>query len=53
MGNELSAPHEGPTEILEGRDVPSIAKYMKSKDCRKVFVMVSSGVPDHGLPVLR
>ncbi|KAI0712068.1 DHS-like NAD/FAD-binding domain-containing protein [Earliella scabrosa] len=54
MGNELSAPYEGPTEILEGRDVPSIAKYMKSKDCRKVFVMLGAGVSTAaGIPDFR
>lgn len=40
MGNEQSAPYEGPPEILDGRDVRAIVKYMKSKECRKVFVMV-------------
>lgn len=40
MGNDQSAPHEGPPEVLEARDLASIAKYMKSKRCRKVFVMV-------------
>ena len=42
MGNELSTAYEGPPEILEGRDIPSIAKYMKSQGCKKVFVMVRS-----------
>ena len=40
MGNEQSAPYEGPTEVLDGRDVRAIVKYMKSRECRKVFVMV-------------
>ncbi|TBU27200.1 DHS-like NAD/FAD-binding domain-containing protein [Dichomitus squalens] len=54
MGNEQSAPYEGPTEVLEGRDVRSIVKYMKSKECRKVFVMVrvstAAGIPDFRTP---
>ncbi len=40
MGNEASTPYEGSTEVLQGRDIPSIVKYMKSKKCKKVFVMV-------------
>ena len=39
MGAEQSR-HEGPPEVLGALDVPSVAKFMKSKDCRKVFVMV-------------
>ena len=44
MGNELSTAYEGPPEILESRDIPSIAKYMKSEQCKQVFVMVSEGM---------
>ncbi len=43
MGNELSfEAYEGPTEVLDARDIKSIAKYMKSDTCRTVFVMVRS-----------
>ncbi|CDO77132.1 hypothetical protein BN946_scf184657.g7 [Trametes cinnabarina] len=40
MGNELSAPYDGPPEVLEARDLPSIAKHIKSPQCRRVFVML-------------
>ncbi|KAJ3558689.1 hypothetical protein NM688_g767 [Phlebia brevispora] len=57
MGNELSAvPYEGPTDILEGRDIASVAKYMKSDSCKNVFVMngagvsTSAGIPDFRSP---
>jgi NAD-dependent histone deacetylase SIR2 len=45
MGNELSERlmDSGPY-ILESRDIPSIAKYIKSEQCKKVFVMVSYSV---------
>lgn len=43
MGNEVStAEFEGPPELLEGRDIASLAKYIKSEQCRNVFVMVSA-----------
>ncbi|KAI0648137.1 DHS-like NAD/FAD-binding domain-containing protein [Trametes meyenii] len=57
MGNEVSAPYDGPTDVLEGRGVKSIAKYMKSRVCRKVFVMsyclgvsTAAGIPDFRSP---
>ncbi|RPD62314.1 NAD-dependent deacetylase sirtuin-2 [Lentinus tigrinus ALCF2SS1-7] len=54
MGNEFSTPYEGPTELLEGRDIPSIAKYMKSDLCKKVFVMLGAGVSTAaGIPDFR
>lgn len=43
MGNEMSTTeYEGPPELLEGRDIPSIAKYIKSDQCKNIFVMVCS-----------
>ncbi|KAJ2986042.1 hypothetical protein NUW54_g9925 [Trametes sanguinea] len=54
MGNELSAPYDGPPEVLEARDLPSIAKYMKSPECRRVFVMLGAGVSTAaGIPDFR
>lgn len=42
MGNEVSSvDFEGPPEVLEGRDIPSLAKYIKSDECKNIFVMVS------------
>ena len=41
MGNEVSSvDFEGPPEVLEGRDIPSLAKYIKSDECKNIFVMV-------------
>jgi NAD+-dependent protein deacetylase SIR2 len=43
MGNDMSTtPHEGPPVILEGRDIPSVAKYIKSEGCTNVFFMVGA-----------
>lgn len=43
MGNEVSqVEYEGPPEVLEGRDIPSLAKYIKSDKCKNVFLMVSA-----------
>ncbi|EIW59108.1 NAD-dependent deacetylase sirtuin-2, partial [Trametes versicolor FP-101664 SS1] len=56
MGNDQShsAPHDGPPEVLKARDLPSIAKYMKSTECRKVFVMLGAGVSTAaGIPDFR
>ncbi|KAI0670868.1 DHS-like NAD/FAD-binding domain-containing protein [Trametes maxima] len=54
MGNEVSAPYDGPPEILEGRDVTSVAKYMKSQECRKVLIMLGAGVSTAaGIPDFR
>ncbi|PCH40120.1 NAD-dependent deacetylase sirtuin-2 [Wolfiporia cocos MD-104 SS10] len=57
MGAEQSkGPYEGSPEVLEARDLPSVAKYMKSPECRKVFVMLgagastSAGIPDFRSP---
>ncbi|EKM49560.1 uncharacterized protein PHACADRAFT_131245 [Phanerochaete carnosa HHB-10118-sp] len=55
MGNEQSQEeYEGLPEILEDRDIPSIAKYMKSDKCKNIFVMVrvstSAGIPDFRSP---
>ena len=40
MGAEQSK-YEGPPEVLEARDLTSVAKYMKSSRCKNVFTMVS------------
>ncbi|KAI0365715.1 NAD-dependent deacetylase sirtuin-2 [Pilatotrama ljubarskyi] len=54
MGNQLSEPYDGSPEVLEGRDVRSIAKYMKSSECRRVFVMLGAGVSTAaGIPDFR
>ncbi|KAI8971169.1 DHS-like NAD/FAD-binding domain-containing protein [Trametes punicea] len=54
MGNEISAPYDGPPEVLVARDLPSIAKYIKSPECRRVFVMLGAGVSTAaGIPDFR
>ena len=40
--DELLMLYDGPTTVLEGRDLASIAKYMKSPQCKRVFVMVGT-----------
>ncbi|KAI0086449.1 DHS-like NAD/FAD-binding domain-containing protein, partial [Irpex rosettiformis] len=63
MGNEVSnVEYEGPPEVLKGRDIQSVAEYMKSDQCKNVFVMVvlilcryigvstSAGIPDFRSP---
>ena len=40
--DELLMLYDGPTTVLEGRDLSSIAKYMKSPQCKRVFVMVGT-----------
>ena len=40
MGQDESQ-YQGFTQILEGRDIPSLVKYMKSDLCKNVIVMVS------------
>lgn len=43
MGNEASSrsiDFEVPPEVLEGRDIRSLAKYIKSDECKNIFVMV-------------
>jgi len=55
MGAEQSK-YEGPPEVLEERDIPSLVKYMKSPECKNVFVMMgagastSAGIPDFRSP---
>ena len=44
--DELLMLYDGPTTVLEGRDIPSIAKYMKSPQCKRVFVMVGNDLYD-------
>ncbi|KAI0354881.1 DHS-like NAD/FAD-binding domain-containing protein [Trametes cingulata] len=57
--DELLMLYDGPTKILESRDVAGIAKYMNSEQCRRVFVLVfprrlrasaGAGVPDFRYP---
>ena len=38
--DELLMLYDGPTSVLEGRDVESVAKYMRSPQCKQVFVIV-------------
>ncbi|PSR83861.1 hypothetical protein PHLCEN_2v5570 [Hermanssonia centrifuga] len=43
MGNDISKEgFDGPPEVLKGRDIASVATYIKSKDCKNVFVMMHS-----------
>ena len=44
MGAEQSK-YEGPPEVLQARDLASVAKYMKSSRCKNVFTMVSDRDP--------
>ncbi|GJF00694.1 NAD-dependent deacetylase sirtuin-2 [Phanerochaete sordida] len=55
MGNEQSqGQHEGPPEVLEDRDIPSLAKYIKSDKCKNIFVMMGAGVSTSaGIPDFR
>ncbi|KAI0365714.1 DHS-like NAD/FAD-binding domain-containing protein [Pilatotrama ljubarskyi] len=54
--DELLMLYDGPTKVLESRDVVGIAKYMKSEQCRRVFVLLGpgasagAGVPDFRYP---
>ncbi|TBU62223.1 DHS-like NAD/FAD-binding domain-containing protein [Dichomitus squalens] len=56
--DELLMLYDGPTMVLDGRDLPSIAKYMKSPQCKRIFVMVrifagvstAAGIPDFRSP---
>ncbi|OBZ71190.1 NAD-dependent protein deacetylase hst2-1 [Grifola frondosa] len=53
MGAEQSV-LEGPPEVLEARDLASVAKYMKSEECKNVFVMIGAGVSTSaGIPDFR
>lgn len=51
MGNKESASNDGifssldQSHALEARDLPSVAKYMKSDECQNIFVMVRSTSP--------
>ncbi|KAK7690070.1 hypothetical protein QCA50_006716 [Cerrena zonata] len=43
MGQTQShTPYEGPPEILESKDLPSLAKFIKSNKCKRICVMVSA-----------
>ncbi|KAI0822345.1 DHS-like NAD/FAD-binding domain-containing protein [Trametes gibbosa] len=54
MGNQVSAPHDGPPVLLKGKDIASIAKYINSSDCHRVFVMLGAGVSTAaGIPDFR
>ncbi|KAH9891561.1 DHS-like NAD/FAD-binding domain-containing protein [Cubamyces lactineus] len=54
--DELLMLYDGPTKILTSRDVAGIARYMKSEQCRRIFVLLGagasagSGVPDFRYP---
>ncbi|KIP08947.1 hypothetical protein PHLGIDRAFT_29303 [Phlebiopsis gigantea 11061_1 CR5-6] len=57
MGNEASSrpiDFEVPPEVLEGRDIRSLAKYIKSDECKNIFVMLGAGVSTSaGIPDFR
>lgn len=38
--DELLMMYDGPTKILESRDVAGIARYMESEQCKRIFVLV-------------
>ena len=40
LGGSQSGKDNG-SSVLESKDLPGLAKYIKSKECRNVFVMVS------------
>ncbi|KAF8885676.1 DHS-like NAD/FAD-binding domain-containing protein [Gymnopilus junonius] len=41
-------------KVLSGKDIPSLVKYMKSKDCKNVFLMLGAGVSTSaGIPDFR
>ncbi|KAG8985666.1 Sir2 histone deacetylase Hst2 [Tulasnella sp. 427] len=40
--------------VLEGRDIPSVAKFLKSDECKNVFLMVGAGISTSaGIPDFR
>lgn len=43
--DELLMLYDGPTTVLDDRDLPSIAKFMKSPQCKRVIVMVRTLFP--------
>ncbi|KAI0755058.1 DHS-like NAD/FAD-binding domain-containing protein [Daedaleopsis nitida] len=52
--DELLMLYDGPTAVLEGRDLPSIAKFMKSEQCQRISVMLGAGVSTAaGIPDFR
>ncbi|PIL22456.1 hypothetical protein GSI_15144 [Ganoderma sinense ZZ0214-1] len=52
--DELLMLYDGPTVVLDDRDLPSIAKFMKSPQCKRVFVMLGAGVSTAaGIPDFR
>ncbi|KAI0661969.1 DHS-like NAD/FAD-binding domain-containing protein [Cubamyces menziesii] len=54
MGNELSAPYDGPPQVLKARDVPSVVEHIKSPACRRICVMLGAGVSTAaGIPDFR
>ncbi|KAI0345868.1 NAD-dependent deacetylase sirtuin-2 [Trametopsis cervina] len=55
MGNEVSTTKfEGPSEVLKGRDIKSLAQYIKSDDCKNIYLMVGAGVSTSaGIPDFR
>ncbi|KAH7909807.1 DHS-like NAD/FAD-binding domain-containing protein [Hygrophoropsis aurantiaca] len=56
MSSKSGYPQDKPVNILEGRDLKALAKYIKSESCKNVFLMVirllttSAGIPDFRSP---
>ncbi|KZV73168.1 NAD-dependent deacetylase sirtuin-2 [Peniophora sp. CONT] len=54
LGGPQSSGGDTSSSVLESKDVLGLAKYMKSKECRKVFVMLGAGVSTAaGIPDFR
>ncbi|KAF8157982.1 DHS-like NAD/FAD-binding domain-containing protein [Crassisporium funariophilum] len=46
--------HSGKPKVLKSRDVPSIAEYIKSKECKNIILMLGAGVSTSaGIPDFR
>jgi len=43
FGNRRRKNHTGKPKVLSGRDVPSLAKFISSKDCQHVVLMLGAG----------
>ncbi|EJT99126.1 NAD-dependent deacetylase sirtuin-2 [Dacryopinax primogenitus] len=55
MGNEESQPttRQGPN-VLSSKDIRGVAEYMKSEQCRKVYIMAGAGISTSaGIPDFR
>jgi len=54
FGNRRRKNHTGKPKVLSGRDVPSLAKFISSKDCQHVVLMLGAGVSTSaGIPDFR